>query len=50
MKHENLIELVRFLADNHSYMWAAKSLGLIFDCDFRDSLSPAKDFLEKWES
>lgn len=38
--------IIEYCLQNYSSMWAAKMLGIIFDCDFRDAYIPAKQYLE----
>lgn len=41
---EQISELINYCLPHHEKMWAAKVLGIVFDCDFRDS----KEAAEKW--
>lgn len=32
------LEVLDYASKNHEYMWAAKTMGIILDCEFRESL------------
>lgn len=32
------LQILEYASKNHKYMWAATIMGIILDCDFRDSL------------
>lgn len=45
-----LYEICDLCLQNKEYMWAAKLLGIIFECDFRDSAAYAKEWMKKYEN
>ena len=42
-------DVIRYCYPNSDIFWAAKIIGILLNCDFRDSLEEAKEYLQKQE-
>lgn len=40
-------DVIRYCYPNTEIFWAAKIIGILLNCDFRDSLEEAKEYLQK---
>lgn len=49
LKDERVKEILRVCKGNTEYMWAAKIVGIIFECDFRDAGLKLSKALAEWE-
>jgi hypothetical protein len=44
---EKIEEILKYCMPHLKYMWAAKIVGIILDCDFRDSRQELKKYWEE---
>lgn len=46
---DDSIEVIRYCLSHIEQMWAAKIIGILLRCDFRDSKNTAEEFLKELE-